>query len=488
MAFNDTAAALFNSARIIRKSKKNRSIARLSKDSIMLYPNIMSAGIPVPEAMTITKELEKQDAAMLLSIFSLNNAVDMNYYCSITDYLKQYHNNNDIPEVISTMDNLITTNTKLLKGAKESFVDLGPDEYAIETITAFIIDNCNEDGTVICKPQVSTECWDILEDQLNLQSINDVYKPFSRTEKAMEAIIDQYNDRLNRQGPQANRGINSTTRRTQERRTDGETATTVTTEDPSTGRRIQERRTDGGTTTTVTTEEPSVVRNIDKSAPKVLNDRSLSNMEPTLVQCEFLMHGGKGIGAGAGTMIHTAIFGVKGMTRLVSSDIMIAEITKALVSSNPIFKFIKWAKGENKLVRDLMLGLDDVKEDAMKAKSGAKVFSTLRSLRRRNKIGRVTGNNVPATTTIIITDYEAEAIKQATGLDLYADEVGQKIIYDHFLLGFGIYNTESKVLSIMFDSYNSYMETTLGAMQSAAGKDVNLSNIKDVLKLIGRVS
>lgn len=464
MAFNDTAAALFNSARIIRKSKKNRSIARLSKDSIMLYPNIMSAGIPVPEAMTITKELEKQDAAMLLSIFSLNNAVDMNYYCSITDYLKQYHNNNDIPEVISTMDNLITTNTKLLKGAKESFVDLGPDEYAIETITAFIIDNCNEDGTVICKPQVATECWDILEDQLNLQSINDVYKPFSRTEKAMEAIIDRYNDRLNRQGPQANRGINSTTRRTQERRTDGDT------------------------TTTVTTEEPSVVRTIDKNAPKILNDKSLSNMEPTLVQCEFLMHGGKGIGAGAGTMIHTAIFGVKGMTRLVSSDIMIAEITKALVSSNPIFKFIKWAKGENKLVRDLMLGLDDVKEDAMKAKSGAKVFSTLRSLRRRNKIGRVTGNNVPATTTIIITDYEAEAIKQATGLDLYADEVGQKIIYDHFLLGFGIYNTESKVLSIMFDSYNSYMETTLGAMQSAAGKDVNLSNIKDVLKLIGRVS
>lgn len=475
---DNIAAALFNSAKIIRKSRNSRSISRLSKDSIMLYPALLSAGIPVDVDAVIVKELEKQDAAMLLSIFSLDNGINMNYYDSIADYLKTFHNNNDIPQVISTMDNLITTNSKLVAGAKESVEALSDAwDYTIESITAFIVDKQELTGKVMVAPNIATECWDITEDKLNTTSINELYQPFKATSKALEGILDNINDAMNAKNNKTNRGIDDRTTRVT-----NDTNTVTKTDDK------------GNTTTTTTVKTTrtqdtgGIVRNIDKSAPKVINDKKLSNLEPTLVQCEFLLHGGKGYSAGTDKMIHTAIFGVKVMPRLISSDIMIAELTKGLIDSNPIFKFIKWAKGENKLVRDLILGLDQVKADAGTRKLGSKVFASLRSAKRMNKIGKVTGKNVPATTTIIITDYEAEAIKQASGLNLYDEAVGQKIIADQFLLGFGIYNVETGVLSIMFDSYTTYMETTVSAMQASGGKDVNLSNIKDVLKLIGRVS
>ena len=52
---DNIAAALFNSAKIIRKSRNSRSISRLSKDPIMLYPALLSAGIPVDVDAVIVK-------------------------------------------------------------------------------------------------------------------------------------------------------------------------------------------------------------------------------------------------------------------------------------------------------------------------------------------------------------------------------------------------------------------------------------------------
>ena len=186
-------------------------------------------------------------------------------------------------------------------------------------------------------------------------------------------------------------------------------------------------------------------------------------------------------------MVQTAVFGVKAMSRFISSDIMVNEITRSLQSKNPILKFVQWAKGEKKLIKDLIFGIEELKTDAKTRKNGSRIFASLRARARKNKMAAVNGDVIPATTTLIISAAEAEAIKQASGYDLYDDVIAQQFIQDQFLLGFGILDSETEVLSIMYDAYDGYTDVTLGTLRSSGKSDMNISNVKDVLKLIGRL-
>ena len=62
-----------------------------------------------------------------------------------------------------------------------------------------------------------------------------------------------------------------------------------------------------------------------------------------------------------------------------------------------------------------------------------------------------------------------------------------KLINKYYLLGFGIYDTNSRTLSMMFDGDADFASVSISSLKGSNNKEVDLSNMKDVMKLIGRI-
>ena len=109
--------------------------------------------------------------------------------------------------------------------------------------------------------------------------------------------------------------------------------------------------------------------------------------------------------------------------------------------------------------------------------------------RKRNakayKGGNVTINPL---TTIVISAATAQAIKETAGYDLYDVNIAQKLMNSLYLLGFCIVDQSTGIVSTLFDDFGDYNETTIKALQNSnKSGDVEYSQLKDVLKLMGRV-
>ena len=61
-------------ARLISNMTSKRSITALSKDLIMQFPVLMSAGIDQDSAVTIAKALERMYASMYLTVWTADSA------------------------------------------------------------------------------------------------------------------------------------------------------------------------------------------------------------------------------------------------------------------------------------------------------------------------------------------------------------------------------------------------------------------------------
>ena len=141
-------------ARLISNMTSKRSITALSKDLIMQFPVLMSAGIDQDSAVTIAKALERMYASMYLTVWTADSAFGVDASLNgVRDFVKRYHNNDDIPDMITYGGNILTLTDQLmgLESAK------------------IICEDVNMPATEVAR------LWDNTSDQLNLKSINDLY-------------------------------------------------------------------------------------------------------------------------------------------------------------------------------------------------------------------------------------------------------------------------------------------------------------------------
>lgn len=195
----------------------------------------------------------------------------------------------------------------------------------------------------------------------------------------------------------------------------------------------------------------------------MVRDDKYNSLTPTILQ--MTLANGK---AGVGAWSQQLIVGVRAMPRMLPQSLMVANMTDA-VKDRPIFKFIKWLKGEISWA-DLFTGIGNAKKEVT---GNAKWLSVLRKRARRAKL-RWLGFKLNPNCTIIITEADAHLIQERTGIDLHRTGDVQKLMDKYFLLGFGIYDTEAKMLNIIYDGESEFTHYSLRTMIADSKREANL--------------
>jgi hypothetical protein len=162
------------------------------------------------------------------------------------------------------------------------------------------------------------------------------------------------------------------------------------------------------------------------------------------------------------------IVGVKTILHPVQSQDMIENIARSLQNRSVAFKFIRWTTGEISLVKDIILNLNDVKQDAInKANGKSPFFNTLKRLKKR-RFG-VSNLTVPhaliPNATIVITSYEADYLENNYAIDVRNSSIAKKLIDSMFLMAFVIMDEGTGTISILYDGDDTYQVYALETLE-----------------------
>ena len=184
------------------------------------------------------------------------------------------------------------------------------------------------------------------------------------------------------------------------------------------------------------------------------------------------------------------VVGIKTILHPVRSDDMIENIARAIQNRSLLFKALRWTTGEISLVKDIILNLNDIKNDAI-AKSNGRVpyFGALKRL-KNSRFG-LRNLTVPTTiipnATIVITKYEADILKDKYAIDVFDTRTVRKIIDSLFLICFIILDESTDMMQVMYDNSNSFETYSIDILerenQYAASKNT-LS--KEIGRMIAR--
>lgn len=408
-----------------------QSIAKMSKDSIFQFSTIVSDAIDTEEIQTILKSTEQVYATMLLSALTLQGSVDRSKYKDTVEFLRRFHTND------------LTSKTLESTGVK---------------IEGEILDTV--DGRFNSK--VMESLWaDTLESQLDMSVLNDTYKPFASTKKklkdriqfATEASMDDIDDMLEG-APNARNLSNSINNALNG------------SEDPIF--KDSNYRTSNSDGKLVEKIDEKNAKSVRAGKADMIKSDKLASMEPTMIQVTMTNYNDSAMWS------QNITLGVKTMPRLIPSGVMIESLISA-TKDRVIFKFIKWTKGEYKLSNLLAdaFGITAAKEIA---NGKNKWFAALSKRRAINNVSKFVNKRLLPNCTIVITDAEYEEIKRVTGNDLKKPSNVRNLLNKYFLLGFAIYDTDSKLYQVMYDSDADFTTYPMRALIAQSKKDIVLAN------------
>lgn len=444
-------------ARFVSGLRAKKSITALSKDLIMQFPVLMSAGIDQDKAVTIAKALERMYAAMYLTVWTADSAFGVDASVNgVRDFVKRYHNNDDIPDMITYGGNILSLTDQLI-GNEATYV-------------------IQQNDTRVSAMEM-TSLWDSTEDQLNLSSINELYTP----DKAMIGKIKEITKAI--EGEE----IEAATEAKHDFTTGDDTTTNI-------GRTALDMMSNSSHINRGYNSTNHV--NSFKSNAAIVRNDKITSMEPTLINVTFLVHGGdngkwydsKGRNHVVGMREQQAIVGVKTMIRFISSEYMIPNVISSIQDQSMAFKFVKWTKGEMKVGRDMILGISRIKEDALAGNKADKWFAALRKRRRNAKTFRFTETGLNPFTTLVLTTDEVEQIRQTAGYDITSRNICKKLMDNLYLLGLMIVNVNTGSVESIFDGFNEFSSTTLTAMKESRKDDMITSadQLREIKQIMGR--
>ena len=196
------------------------------------------------------------------------------------------------------------------------------------------------------------------------------------------------------------------------------------------------------------------------------SDSLFATLQPTIVEVGITNY------TGGNVWSDTLTLGVKAMVRLVPTGQMVANMCDA-AQDRAIFKAIKFTKGEINAL-DILFGKNKYKNLGIENGKG-KWLSALKKRRMIDNISSVLGiGRLTPTTSIIITENEALEIKNLTGIDFHDKSNINRLFKKYFLLGFGIYDTDTKILHAMFDGDNDFTQVPFRAMVAGIKKETDL--------------
>lgn len=397
--------------KVIAKYVSNTSLTKLAKDSIFQFPVIISASIDNDEIFVMAKSFERSYASMMVSVISMSSYIDLNKYGK-EDYLVNFLRR-------------FHSNT-----------NIGGNIIASESISisdANILPQENVVGVNVAA------LWDSVYESVDNTSINDMYRPFKRTTRILEEALEAATD-------------------------DGMTIkvgkTTIKNADA-----IAKM----GNKTTMTDEGKLIRRNPGKDMfNQVVKSDYMTDMAPTMINVTVVADA---TGKGA-TWTQNVVLGIKSMVRMVKSGVMVNNMMDAF-KDRGLFKWLSWTKGEISTA-ELIFGAGKAMQDGYAAGKGDNWLKLLRDRKMAQGINKLLGKRLLPNASIVITESEALAIKEATGVDPHNPADVQKMMNRYFLLAFGIYDTENKLLDVMYDGESQFSTESIRELAAKNKKDTNL--------------
>ena len=337
-----------------------------------------------------------------------------------------------------------------------SYIDLnkyGKEDYLVNFLRRFH-SNTNIGGNIIASESISISdanilpqenvvgvnvaaLWDSVYESVDNTSINDMYRPFKRTTRILEDALEA-----------------------------GTFAKTIT---------IGNTSIDNADTIAkkgqknVVNDEGKPIRNSksDKFNPVVKSDY-MTDMAPTMINVTVVADA---TGKGA-TWTQSVVLGIKSMVRMVKSGVMVNNMMDAF-KDRGLFKWLSWTKGEISTA-ELIFGAGKAMQDGYAAGKGDNWLKILRERKMAQGINKLLGKRLLPNASIVITESEALAIKETTGVDPHNPADVQKMMNRYFLLAFGIYDTENKLLDVMYDGESQFSTESIRELAAKNKKDTNL--------------
>ena len=337
-----------------------------------------------------------------------------------------------------------------------SYIDLnkyGKEDYLVNFLRRFH-SNTNIGGNIVASESVSISeanilpqenvvgvnvaaLWDSVYESVDNTSINDMYRPFKRTTRILEDALEA-----------------------------GTFAKTITIGNTSidnadTIAKIGQKN--------VVNDEGKPIRNPKSDEfNRVVKSDYMTDMAPTMINVTVVADA---TGKGA-TWTQSVVLGIKSMVRMVKSGVMVNNMMDAF-KDRGLFKWLSWTKGEISTA-ELIFGAGKAMQDGYAAGKGDNWLKILRERKMAQGINKLLGKRLLPNASIVITESEALAIKEATGVDPHNPADVQKMMNRYFLLAFGIYDTENKLLDVMYDGESQFSTESIRELAAKNKKDTNL--------------
>lgn len=447
----DITKTIFDSVEIgkmmIKKYGKS-SVSRMSQDSIFQMPLIMSNSIDTGDnVMTLAKSMERMYASMFIAAFAANPDFNFNEYGNVNEYIKSIHNNTNIPSNLVGMKSIFESNTQV--------------EYHI---VGTEIDSCIDSDVSYFPKEVIMECWRSTESDLDMQSLNDISKPYEYTRNALEKTIERLEYQSALEAAKVSDAELSKIRGSSSLYKDSlidknaNRAFKVLNKDEKTGKDGFDKTIGGGSY--LKTEN---------------NNANWALMEPTMIQVNLIGHSKDG-----GQVKYDIVIGIKTMIRVFPADIIVSNLISASRSSNKLFSFLQWTKGEASSAKKFIKMIAGINEKEVKKDAFGETLKGIKKRKGINNITKFTSNKLMPTTTLIIDRIDIENIKAATGVDLSNTREAVKLLSNYYLLGFGFYDSSTEIFSLILDGQGKFNNFKLSGLKAnlttASGKELTRRN------------
>jgi len=521
----ELARAGIRSAKALATGYGRRSISRLAKEAIFQFPCIFSADIDTDEQSVIAHAYEREFASFVVAAMSLNHDVNRDKYITTGEFLKTLHNNTNVPAAIYNSGNILMESAQIVT----EYAAVDPivlqslwtcddnrfdtscinDMYKPFTRTARQIaerigmateagfgttdedeyydkKNIDEDFQI---RQENRKSWEQANRDRAQQRQKDIEHARDRREKQedyarqradsesdyqrkrRDQLSDYERQRKDREDERYGKTVNAVHTKKYNSSGTGEFGNVVTDKLNRGKEDFYARHPKAQTAKNVANgyakaSTTAAVYDRNKANQIKQSDSPFATLQPTIIEVGITNFTAGNVWA------DTLTLGVKAMIRLVPTGQMVSNMCEA-AKDRAIFKAIKITEGETKLC-DILFGKSKYKNLGI-ANAKGKWLGALKKRRLIDNIASVTGvGRLTPTTTIVITEAEALEIKNLTGIDFHDKGNVMRLFKKYFLLGFAIYDTDTKILTAIFDGDNDFTQVPFRALVASIKKETDL--------------
>lgn len=402
-----------------------KTITRGAKDSTFQFPCLIADSVPLDMANTMSRTLDKVYASFTQTWLSMNSVVDITINPTPLDYLRKMHQN-----------------LKLEGSLNDLMVDPEDVESYMEKV---------QDGKY----------------KLYMSKDNSYGVVFNISNKTNRAILESHKELLKEH-------LSDIDMKPLEAFYEADDASSVDIVDrfvtaQSSKASIQKQR-----------DIASISNNVQ--APKLV-DRDIkktNDMVPLGVQVRLIAVNDKK----EFVQYMDFIVGVKTIMHIIQTDDMVDNLKRGIENKSLLFKFLRWTTGEISLIKDIILNLDEIKNDSVRQAGKSPFFGTLQRLKNK-KVG-MTNFTVPhaiiPNATVVISSYEADILQSKYGIDIRRDAIVRLLMNNLFLMAFVIMDEGTGTVSVFYDGDQTYQTYAIETLE----RD-NAMNSNKLGKEIGRM-